>query len=279
MSPRSDRPRSLRELRPDLFVASRRHRARDAAKRARGALLRFFGRLVRQQGEDWRETCDDLRKQLAAAKREAEDSAREVRTLRRAVQVADAAARHADSERDDAQRISAKWEIEAADLRDRLTEALALLESERAAWREERAGLLRHWKGAAATAASYIEASHYKAALNRLRRAFGEQGLPYGDGETDPDPRTGRPGGADLLPVTPGTPEFEAGTLLYRHPDGTVSPVPPPPPVAPPVHIGKEGATYDRAPDMRPRPVAGQGSGPGGSANVFTASVPRGDDE
>lgn len=52
----------------------------------------------------------------------------------------------------------------------------------------------------------------------------------------DPDPRQGTPGGADLLAeVAPGTPEFKPGALLYRQPDGTVSPVPPPAPTAPEV--------------------------------------------
>lgn len=260
MSPRSDRPRSLRELRPDLFIASRRHRARDAARRAGGALARFLSHLLRRQGEDWRATCDDLRKQLAAAKREAEDSAREVRTLRRAVQVADAAARHADGERDDAQRISARWEIEAADLRDRLVEeqkraaserrradamvlgaeaeqkraaeALALLDSERAAWREERASMLREKQ---ALVGRGLEMEARVALLGRLI----EEHAARLAGSTWRDQRR-------------------------------VALVPPPPPAAPEV---------SRVPDMSRRPAAGQGTGEGGSANAFTASVAEGDDE
>lgn len=342
--------------------------------------------------DDWKTLASERGAALVEARREADQMAVEIRTLRRAVSLADegkriaeAGMRHADGERDDAQRISAKWEIEAADLRDRLVEAQREIEQYRSAlllhpcgkctcagegqcaWcqisaakerAEDAEEQARDWKGAAATAANYIEAGLHKAALNRLLGAFGEQARPYAAGETDPearatealalldseraawreeraqmvrerhdlanrvqaatwqgvklekalqahrrcfereastvvsrvrfedwqaagkllddedeDPRSAGPGGADLLAeVAPGTPEFKAGALLYRQPDGTVSPVPPPPPAAPEVQV--RTVLINRVPDMRPR-----GTGEGGSANAFTATVPAGEGE
>jgi hypothetical protein len=66
----SNRPRGLREQRPDLFFASRRRRARDAAGRAAVVLSGFLGALVRRQGQAWRAVADDLRQQLGEAKKD-----------------------------------------------------------------------------------------------------------------------------------------------------------------------------------------------------------------
>ncbi len=61
----SSRTRGLRELRPDLFLGTRRRRAlRDSSP---PILLRFLGALVRRQGQDWRACCDELRGKLRAA--------------------------------------------------------------------------------------------------------------------------------------------------------------------------------------------------------------------
>lgn len=182
MTPPSNRPRSLRELNPSLFVGSRRHRARDAAGRASAALSRFLGRLLRQQGEDWRVTCDDLRRQLAAAKKERDGAVK-----------AHAAAVEASAQ--------------AAAERHALANRVSVAEGRLALWARRMA---------------YSSDADMRALV---RGAAG-----------DPDPRQGRPGaGAELLP--------------------------------------------NRVPDMRPRPAAGQGSGPGGAANAFTSSAPAGDDK
>lgn len=57
---------------------------------------------------------------------------------------------------------------------------------------------------------------------------------------------------APVAKVATGVPEFKAGALLYRQPDGTVSPAPPPPPAAPPAlpaaswHVGFDTACPSR---------------------------------
>ena len=184
--------------------------------------------------DDWRTLASERGAAIVEARREADAMAIEVRTLRRAVSLADeqrriaeAGMRHADGERDDAQRISAKWEIEAADLRDRLVEAererdaartdagtgwkradelAALLDSEREAWREERAGMVRERHDlanrvqAAEGRVGLLErrVAHALAAMRDKHYAGAVAILCIGD-PNEPDPRAAGPGGADLL--------------------------------------------------------------------------------
>lgn len=105
----SDRPRGLRDLNPELLFGRQRRAPRLAAP---PTLLRFLGALVRRQGQDWKKTCDLLKDELKEAKR--------------AIGIQTARAQAAEKERD---------------------EAVRLLASEREAWREERAGLVKERHG------------------------------------------------------------------------------------------------------------------------------------